>query len=171
MRAVAAQRNVQQQVAVLADDVDEHLDDGVGGLVPVLLEGGPPVVPVADAGVGLPRLRQDPVGASALDVEHHRPDVIRLQPLRRQHGLEPSVRADVGVVEVRGDVEAGLAERQLGVVEVEKVRLVLVDQVLAAQEPAFDEVRIVGRRLFGPLAIVLGVPGVRVLDRRECRRA
>ena len=48
------------------------------------------------------------------------------------------------VVEVRGDVEAGLAERQVRVVEVEQVGVVLVDQVLAAEEPASTKAGLFG---------------------------
>ena len=49
-RAVGPLHDIEQQVAVLADDVDEHVDRPVDiAELPVLV-----VVPVADGGVGLP---------------------------------------------------------------------------------------------------------------------
>ena len=51
---MAGKRDVQQQIAVLADDVDEKLNHGLGRPVPVVLVERPAVMPASDARVGLP---------------------------------------------------------------------------------------------------------------------
>ena len=139
--AVALDRDVEHEVAVLADDVDERVDDGDGRLVAVVGEEGEFVVPVADAGVGLPGVGLDAVGLAALDVEGEGADVLGFDVLGGEDDIDLAFVADAGVVVVGGDVEAVLAEGKLGVVEVEEVRLVGVDQVLAAEEPVVGEVR------------------------------
>ena len=65
-RAVAADRDVQQQIAVLADDIHQLFHDAFHGAI---LEAAP-IMPVADAGVGLPRVGLDAVGAAALEIVH-----------------------------------------------------------------------------------------------------
>ena len=57
--------DVEQEVAVFADDVDEEVDDFLGGLV----GGAELVVPLADAGVGLPGLGGDVVEDAAFAVD------------------------------------------------------------------------------------------------------
>src|SRR5579875_281198 len=55
--SIATQGNVQQEVAVFTDNVDQRLRDRLCRLIPVLLEDGTAVVPLADTGIGLPRCR------------------------------------------------------------------------------------------------------------------
>ena len=50
------------RVAAFGDDVDERMDDGFGCPVLVVFEGGDVVVPVSDAGVGLPGVGEDAPG-------------------------------------------------------------------------------------------------------------
>src|SRR5215204_5862342 len=64
--AVGSLGDVQQQVAVLADDVHQHLENVPRGLVDVAHV----VEPVTDAGVGLPGVFEDLVALTPLDVEH-----------------------------------------------------------------------------------------------------
>src|ERR1017187_9169877 len=59
------QREVEKQVAVLAHDVCEQIDDLLGGLVLLAAL----VVPLADAGIGLPGVRGDSVCNTALVIE------------------------------------------------------------------------------------------------------
>ena len=76
----------------------------------------------------------------------------------------PVVARNVGVVVVRHDVEPRLTEWQFGIVEVKDIGTILVDQILAAEEPLFSEPGIHRRRVFVPDAIVLVVPIVHRLD-------
>ena len=77
------------------------------------------------------------------------------------------VARNVGVVVVRHDIKSGLAERQFGVVEVKNVGLILIHQVLAAEEPLFSERRIHRRWVLVPHAVVLLVPLIPCLDARD----
>ena len=117
-------------------------------------------MPVADAGVGLPRIGEDALRLAALDVQRDRADVIGLQALAVDDHVEVALVADRRVVIVRGECQAILLEGQLGVVEVDQVGLVGVDQVLAAQEPVLGELGIVRRNLFVPFCVVGLVPVV-----------
>ena len=106
-----------------------------------------------------------PVGHAALDVFDHAGDVLRRHVLGIDDDVRRAFRArSARVVVVGDDVETGLAERQLGVVEVENVRVILVDEVLAAQEPLLGERGVHRRRVLIPDAVVLLVPLVHRLD-------
>ena len=135
-RAIAADRNVQEQVAVLADDVHEQLDHGVGTLVRMSLEEVAVVVPVADACIGLPWQGLERFAESALVVLHERMTMLRRKMLRVEHCLQRSpIRRHVRVVVPRGDIKARLAEGKFDVVEVDQVGRVFRDQLLAARIP------------------------------------
>src|ERR1035437_9406054 len=81
-----------------------------------------------------------------------------LDLLRRDDHIHLAVFADAGVVEVGDEVDAILAERQLGIVEVNQVRIIGVDEVLTAEEPVLREAGIHGRYAFVPGAVVGLVP-------------
>ena len=68
------------------------------------------------------------------------------------------VTRDAGVVEMRGEIETGLAKRQFGVVEVDNVRMVTCLPDPGSAEPLFHKRGIHGRRVFVPHPIVFGVP-------------
>ena len=68
------------------------------------------------------------------------------------------VAARLGVVVVRHNIKSRLAQRQFGVVEVENIGLVLINQVLAAEEPLFSERRVHRRWVLVPRTIVLLMP-------------
>src|SRR5260221_3828255 len=55
-------------------------------------------------------------------------------------------------------LKARLAERQAAVIEIDEVGLVVVDELVLAQQPDANELRIEGRRGFDPLAVALAVP-------------
>src|ERR1035437_10972864 len=83
-----------------------------------------------------------------------------LDLLRRDDHIHLAVFADAGVVEVGDEVDAILAERQLGIVEVNQVRIIGVDEVLTAEEPVLREAGIHGRYAFVPGAVAWrGSPG------------
>jgi len=54
---VIGQREVQQQISVLADNIHQQIDHFLGRLVSLAAL----VMPLANAGVGLPRIRRDAV--------------------------------------------------------------------------------------------------------------
>src|SRR5208283_4409389 len=85
--AVAADGDIEHEVAVLAHYIRQHSDDLLDCLVSVLLRYGAAVMPVTDAGVGLPRLGADAVGDAALDILDKRTDVRRLDVLPIDHGI------------------------------------------------------------------------------------
>src|SRR5262249_14404689 len=87
-RAVAPYGDVEHEVAVLAHDVEQHVYDLTARLVLVLLGDGAAVMPRADAGVCLPRLRADAVGDAPLDVFHDGGDVFRLHVFCVDDGLK-----------------------------------------------------------------------------------
>src|ERR1035437_4480706 len=64
--AIGPQWKIQKQVAILAHDVDEHLDDCGGRFVSDVAL----VVPVAHTGIGLPRLFPDLVLNTSLVISH-----------------------------------------------------------------------------------------------------
>ena len=66
--AVAAHRDREQQVAVLRDNVDQHVDHLLGTLVAIVAVDVHVVVPRADAGAGLPVFVLYAVGYAALHV-------------------------------------------------------------------------------------------------------
>ena len=158
--AGAADGDGEEEVAVFADDVDERVNDGARRFVGVVFEDGAFVVPVADAGVGLPGIGEDVFGAAALDVEGDGSGVVGLEVFAVDDALERAVAGDGGVIEVGGHVEAGLTEGEIVVVEVDEVGLVLVHQLLAAQKPGVGELRVVGWRVLVPDAVVVLVPVV-----------
>ena len=97
-RSIAAHRDAEQQVAVLADDVGEYVDDGAGAFVIMLFEVRPGVMPTADAGVGLPRQRFDAVARAAFDVPGHALSLLFIEHFAEEDALRDAV------VEVRGDL-------------------------------------------------------------------
>ena len=58
---MAGQWDVQQQVAILADHVNEELDHGLRRLIRVFFQTRAVVMPASDAGVGLPWIRLNSV--------------------------------------------------------------------------------------------------------------
>ena len=65
--AVGFGADVEEQVAVLADGVDELVDEGFGGAVLVVFDVAPGVD--GDGGVGLPGKQAERVELAAFDVE------------------------------------------------------------------------------------------------------
>src|SRR5262249_18709748 len=164
-RAIAPDRNAEHEVTVLAHDVDQHIHDLTDSLVLVLLGDGAAVMPRADAGVGLPRVRADAGRDAPLDVLHDAGDVVRLHVFGVDNGLELALVArEVGVVVVRYNVKPGLAQREFGVVEVVPVGVILINQVLAAEKPLLRKRRIHRRRVLAPHAVVFIVPLVHRFD-------
>jgi hypothetical protein len=66
--AAAGQGKIQQQVAIAADDIRQHVHHSLGGFVLDI----PLVVPVADACIGLPRIGFNGVGEPAFEIEDTR---------------------------------------------------------------------------------------------------
>ena len=162
--SVSLERDVEAEIAVLADDVCEQFDDDFGGFVLVLIEGVDVVVPVADAGVGLPGQGEDVVGTASFEIQGCRAAMLRYELLAEDDGFELTAPLDALVVKVRGYVEPRLSQRQLGVVEVEHVGIVLIDQVFAAEKPGIGELRVVAGRVLIPRTIVAIVPILHCLD-------
>ena len=128
--AGVGQREVEQQVAVFADDVDEEVDDLLGGLVGDAAF----VVPVADAGVGLPWGCGDAVEDAALAVEGAGADGAVGGGLAEVDGFHfAAVFGGADVVELGDGGVAVLVEGDAAV-GVEEVGLVLVDEVFDAAE-------------------------------------
>src|SRR6185312_6022217 len=97
--AVAAQRDAQQQIAVLGDDVAQAGDVGIDALVAMFLEQRAPIMPLTDAGVGLPGQRPYCLTEAALDVFHHGRTLLGSQILGMNHGFETAlVPLAVGIV-------------------------------------------------------------------------
>ena len=71
---------------------------------------------------------------------------------------------------MRRDIQAGLSERQLGVVEVQQIGLVLVDQFLAAEKPAFARSPDCSAAALRSTCDRSRVPRVGVLDRGDAVR-
>ena len=65
-RAVGTQHDVEQKISVLARDVHEHVNRPAQRLIFPM----PVVKPVADGGVGLPRIRIDAAVHAALVILH-----------------------------------------------------------------------------------------------------
>src|ERR1035437_6032679 len=117
------QRNVEHQVAVAADNIAQQVHHVLAGLVLLTFL----VVPAADAGIGLPGIGLYVAGHAALDVEGAGSLLAVLFVLA---GVDAGRHA---VVVVGDQFVAPLAERNAAIV-IEQVGLVLVDQVLYAQE-------------------------------------
>src|SRR5581483_5043682 len=91
---VAANRNAEQEGAVLAHHIDQNPNYLADGFVRMIA----PVMPVADAGARLEWLIHEAFGHDALEVERHRAAPLVLQPLRQQHAIQvAAVRSLVGV--------------------------------------------------------------------------
>ena len=90
-------------------------------------------MPAADAGAGLPGELLDGVGSAAL----HIPEQGLLLPVRQHLAGEDdlglaAVPGRAAVVAVREDLEAGVRdgpEREIGVVEIDDIRIIVVDQL------------------------------------------
>ena len=156
-RAVAAHRNVEQQVAVLGDDVGQHLNDQLGRLVGVVAIDAPRIMPPADARVRLPRIRADLVEHPTFHVFDDRPPLDALELLSEQHDIDIPAAFDRAIVHVRRGLQAGLTERQTGIVEIHEVRPIIVDDLVLAEQPGADELRVERRR------------GLPTIARRACR--
>jgi len=151
-RAVGARRHIEQQIAVLGDDIDQHIHHGVDraqGLVRL-------IEPCADRGVVLPGLLLNPLQQPPFHLAHthagaERPVVrLRWPLLDVQHRLVPAAVPLGVLVVVPGDHLAPgqavvVGERQAAV-EVDQVRAVLLAEVLDPR---------------GPLVF----PGLRCIDR------
>ena len=155
--AAVGQRDVEHQVAVAADDIAEQVHHVLAGLVLLALL----VVPAADAGIGLPRVGQDVAGHAALDIERAGALLAILLGLA-------GVEAVGHLVVVVGDqLVAPLAERNAAI-GVEQVGLVLVDQVLHAEEvetlPGIGSLAAHGLRgdrlVLGERVVEIGVGGI-----------
>ena len=128
--AGVGQREIQQQVAVLAHDVGEQIDDFLGGLVFLSALVVPPPMQVSVCH-GLAAM---PIGDAALVIEHAGADCAVGRQLAGVDGLGRSavqLRADV--VEMRDHLQAVLLEGQMAI-GVEQVGLIFVDEVGHAVE-------------------------------------
>ena len=164
-RPVAGLRNGQEEIAVLGHDISEALDNLFGRLVAFVVQPRDIVEPVADAGVGLPRLVPQMIGKSALDILHHGETRIRLQLLARQHDIDVAMPLDRSIIIVGRRLQPHRAEGKLMIVHIDEVGLIFVDQVGLAQQPASDIGRIILGPGFDPLAIMRVMPAVHRLDR------
>jgi hypothetical protein len=101
-------------------------------------------MPVADAGAGLPRLLAQPVAEAALDIVDQGGALIRRQLLGGGDDLDLAVAGDALAVVMRERFEPDAAEGQAEVVEIDHVGPVFLDQILLAEQPFGDVVRISG---------------------------
>ena len=108
---VATNGNGEEQVAVFADDVDQEGDDGLRSFVGVVFVDGALVVPVTDAGVGLPGVLEDLRGAAALDVERKGAGGAGLGLFGEDDTLLGAVTRNRRVIEMRCNIKALLAQR------------------------------------------------------------
>ena len=160
----APQGDTQQQRAVLAHDVHQHLHHLRGRLVSIAVIEGAVVVPAAQAGAGLPGLGLRLVGYASLHVPHHGFFVPFLQYLARHHGAHLSLVVLEALVVYVGQYPHALVadgvEGEHRVVEVEHVGRVAVYQV----QRAVVDIGLEGLRgLRGTVAPgPLGVDGVHV---------
>src|SRR3569833_2041841 len=103
---VATDGYAEQQVAVLGHHIAQCVDDGCRCLVAASLVERAIVVPVADAGVGLPRVDLDTGLSAALNILDQAHSDRGRHELRVDHDIgtaAPARRA--GIVEMRGDLE------------------------------------------------------------------
>lgn len=134
--AAGGQRDVEHEVSVAGDDVDELIDDLLGRFV-FLAE---LVVPLADAGVGLPGARIDFVDDSALAIEDADAGGCVFAALGEVDGFGFAIVVRLAgargpdVVEVGDEVVSVVLEGQRAV-GVEEVGLAVVDEVFDALEP------------------------------------
>ena len=92
------------------------------------------IVPVADAGIGLPRVGRNPSGNAALQVQDAGPGLAILRGLAGIDGLHlATVPLGVGVIQMRHQAEPIFLEGNPAV-SVEQVGLVVVHQILDAFE-------------------------------------
>ena len=123
---------LSKQVAVFGNHIGQGLDDGLGAFVAVAIVDTAVVVPRADAGVGLPGMRLDGVALAALDVPDHRFALLFVQNFAEEHRFQlAAMSLHVGVVEVGGDFQSGIAdgpERKRGVVEIDQIGVVFVNR-------------------------------------------
>ena len=128
--AAVRQWEVQQEIAIAADDIHKHVDDALRGLV----LGAGIVVPVADARVRLPRARPDAVDHAALYVEHAHAG-LRVGPtLAGVDCLDlAAVTAHAGVVEMGDDGKAILSEWSAAI-RIKQVGLMLIHDIQHAVE-------------------------------------
>nr|GFC89725.1 hypothetical protein [Tanacetum cinerariifolium] len=131
--AIAAHGHAHEQVAVFAHHVHEGVDNGFGAFVAVAVVDAAVVVPLAQAGIGLPGQGLNLVALAALDVPHQAFALLGRQDFAQNHGLvAPAVALGAGVVHVRRNAQAGIVhgpQRQGGIVEIHHVGLVLVEQL------------------------------------------
>src|ERR1039457_1474120 len=129
--AARRQRDVEQQIAVAADNIHQQIDDRLRPLVDRLAV----VMPVPDAGVGLERPRLDFIHHAALDIQNACAGRAFAAPFAGINHIHlPMMPAQALVVVVRHQAAAPAAERNAAVFIVQ-VGLVLIDQILRPQEP------------------------------------
>ena len=135
--AVGTKRYVEQQVAVLGDDVHKLLHEVGGGAVAALV-GACVVVPVADAVARLPGELHHLVGGTALHIPRESLLLVVVEYLAEDHA------ARVPVVDVGGNLEAAVAQGIEGEhrdIEIDEVGIVAVDGIDGAVEEVGDELR------------------------------
>src|SRR5258708_6361457 len=105
----------------------------------MLLEYVAVVMPVTDACVRLPWSRPNATGDASFDVFDDSVSTRGRHVFRIEHDFRPDLAAllNARVVIVGGEIQTGLTQRQLRVVEIEQVRMIFVDEVLTAQKPFF----------------------------------
>ena len=165
--AVAALRNREQQIAVLRNHIGEPLDHRLGAFVAAVSRARGVIEPVADAGIGLPRQRADPVGIAALDVLGHSGALPRRDRLDRGHDVRrAAVPVRRAVVVVGDGLHADPAEGHPVVVEIGEIGAIFGRQIGLPGKPVRGVSRIAGRGVLAP--VPMGVaPGFHLLDRGD----
>src|SRR6267378_3532385 len=132
-RAVRARPDIEKEISVLAHDIDQLVNDELGGLEGVVLNVSPGFV--ADRSIGLPGQWADAGELAPLDVEHG--------GLLLHGEILVVDDADAGTVLKRGVVVEGGEARQVFAdrgltdppIEIDDLRLVLQDDFSRAREP------------------------------------
>src|SRR6185503_12202009 len=112
-----------------------------------------------------PRVRTNAGGHPSLDVFNQSVRAFWLHMFGVDDGFKLAlVTTEIGVVVVRHDIQSYLAQREFGVVEVEDIWMIFINQILTTKKPLISEIGIHRRWILVPYKIVLVVPLVHCLQ-------
>ena len=131
---IATHGDIEHEISILTDNIDKHFDHHLRCFVLMAFKESAAIVPISNAGIGLPRERENLITLSTLHVEDDGVALLVIEIFGSEHGFIGAViPLDAGVVVIGSNIESNLGidlvERQDRIIEVNHVGLVGGDEI------------------------------------------
>jgi len=131
--AVAAERHTQQEVAVFAHNVHQHPDYRGGAFVGMTVIKAAVIMPVSQAGTGLPGQRLNLIALAAFNIPYHTAALVVGKHLAGNYCFEAAVvLLYAAVVIMGGDFQTHIAyrnQRQCCIIKIDQIGLIAIYQI------------------------------------------